>query len=177
MEVVRCKLNQSHYCIWKEEGSCQIEDMEAKRILSVSDNQLCCILSATSKLLRTPVDSYFNKFGNTDKGRLKIWQIQAKFGWIRSCDHWPFVGGHFNLRVCSGERQQGWLLFCNMLGKFIERVDYIKWFVGNAPGNPSLRLLEKQSYAEKVKLSYSNELKEKSELMKVNQAKSRKICK
>ena len=57
-----------------------------------------------------------------------------------------------------------------MMAKFIERLNYIEWFASNAPMTPSPRLLEKQSYAEKVKLSYSNELKEKSEQMKVNQA-------
>ena len=56
-----------------------------------------------------------------------------------------------------------------MIGKFIERMDYIKWFVGNSHKSPFSRKLEKQSYVKKVKLSHSNDLKEKSELMKVNQ--------
>lgn len=124
-------------------------------------------MSATTEPLRTPVDSYFNKLGDTVRGRPKIWKFQAKSGLILSCDHWPFVGGHFNLRAYSKERKQGWLLFRNMMGKFLERMDYIKWFAGNVSKTPSLRLIEKQSYAEKVKLSFSKESKEKAEQMRV----------
>ncbi|TYK08108.1 protein ENHANCED DOWNY MILDEW 2 [Cucumis melo var. makuwa] len=124
-------------------------------------------MSATTEPLRTPVDSYFNKLGDTVRGRPKIWKFQAKSGLILSCDHWPFVGGHFNLRAYSKERKQGWLLFRNMMGKFRERMDYIKWFAGNVSKTPSLRLIEKQSYAEKVKLSFSKESKEKAEQMRV----------
>ena len=34
--------------------------MEAKRIIFISDNQLCWTLSAFTELLRSPMDSYFN---------------------------------------------------------------------------------------------------------------------
>ena len=79
MEVVRCKINQSHNCIWKENGSCIIEDVEANRYISISDDKLRWTQSAISKLLRTPIDRFFKKYADIDRGRLKVSKFQAKF--------------------------------------------------------------------------------------------------
>lgn len=57
----------------------------------------------------------FEKYVDIDRGRLKVSKFQAKSGWILSCDHWPYSGGHSIIRVCYGENRQGWLSFCKML--------------------------------------------------------------
>ena len=174
MEVVSCKIDLSHYCIWKEEDSCFIEDVEACRSISISVSQLRWTQSVISDLLRTLVDNYFNKFGDIDRGRLRILKFQAKFGWVLSCDHWPYSGGLFNIRVCSGKDQQRWKSFCKMLEKFVEKMDYVRWYSGNISSFPSSQMVEKSSYADKAKSSSSKLPAPRSEKMEVRQNFSQK---
>lgn len=123
MEVVSCKVSQSHYCIWNDEGCVHIEDVEACRILSVSENHLQWILTALSKLLRGPADGYFQNFGEMNGGRLKISKFKAKIGWVLSCDYWPYSGGSLQFKSVHRRKQQGWMSFCNMLNKFVAKED------------------------------------------------------
>ena len=86
MEVASCKVNQSHYCTWKEKEDFIIEDVEAKKSISISEAQLRWTLHTISTLLNNPVDRFFKKDGEIDRGRMKIFKFQANLGWILNCD-------------------------------------------------------------------------------------------
>uniref|UniRef100_A0A9I9EBY2 Uncharacterized protein n=1 Tax=Cucumis melo TaxID=3656 RepID=A0A9I9EBY2_CUCME len=57
--------------------------------------------------LNPPVERFFQKQVDIDRGRLKVSKFQAKSGWILSCNFWPYSGGHSIITVCSEENQQG----------------------------------------------------------------------
>ena len=59
MEVFSCKINQSHYCIWKENESCIIEDVEANKTPSLTNDQLRWTQNAIVELLNSPVERFF----------------------------------------------------------------------------------------------------------------------
>ena len=87
---------------------------------------------------------------------MRISKFQAKLGWILSCDHWPYSGGIFNIRVCLGSEKQGWKLFCSVLDKFVEKLDYATRFSNNSLQIPPLNLNGKLSYVEMAKSSLSS---------------------
>ena len=105
MEVVNCKVLESHYCTWKVGNQIHVEDVEACRTLSVSRFHLEWLLTAVSKLLRGPGDKFFQKLGEVDRGRLKALKFKTKTGLVLSCDFWPSLGGLSNIRVCSRENK------------------------------------------------------------------------
>ena len=86
MEIASCKVNQSHYCIWKEKEDLIIEDVEASKSISISEAQLRWILLTISDLLNNPVDRFFKKDGEVDIERMKIFNFQANSEWLLSCD-------------------------------------------------------------------------------------------
>ena len=100
------------------------------------------------------MDNYFKKFGDIERGRLRISKFQAKSGWALSCDHWQY-SGVFSIRVCSGKDQQGWKSFCKMLEKFVEKMDYVRWYFGLISSFPSPQMVEKLCYVDKAKSSSS----------------------
>ena len=61
VEGVSFKVLQSHYCIWEEEESFHVEDVEAQIILSVFETKLIWLLEAVSELLRGSEDRYHQK--------------------------------------------------------------------------------------------------------------------
>lgn len=130
--------------------------MEACKILSVSENQLEWFMKAVSELLRGPKDKYFQKLGDLDRERLKVFKFKAKIGWVLLCVYWPKSGGHSNLRVCSRENKQGWRSFLNMLEKFSSKEENAKWFSRNHSKNTFSSLASNTGYAEKVKTKDSN---------------------
>lgn len=114
MEMVSCKVYQSHYSIWQEGDRFHVEDVEAHRILAVSEFQLVWFCEAVLKLLRGPEDRFYQKFGDLDKGRLMLSKFKTKLGWVLSCDFWPKLG-HSTLMMCSQEDKQGWKSFQDLL--------------------------------------------------------------
>ena len=97
-------------------------------------------------LISFPVESHFRKHGDIDRGRLRISKFQVTWGWILSCDLWPYSGGLLNIRVCLRREKQGWKLFCSMLDKFVEKLDYARWFAENSLNVPPPILNRKLSY-------------------------------
>ena len=97
------------------------------------------------------MENYFHKIGDINRGRLRILKFQAKFRWVLSCDHWPYSVDLSSIRFCSGKDQQGWTLFCKMLEKFVEKMDYVRWYSSNISSLPSLQMVEKISYVGKAK--------------------------
>lgn len=77
MEVVSYKVLQSYYCIWSEDDSFLVEDVEAQRILALSEAQLRWFLEALSELLRGPEDCFFQKHGELDRGT-KVVEVLSK---------------------------------------------------------------------------------------------------
>ena len=153
MEVFSCKINQFHYCIWKENNYCIIEDTEAHRILPLSDNQTRWLQEAIVELLKFPADHLFRKHANIDRGRLKVSKFQANSSRILCCDYWPYSGGYSMIRVSSCENLQGWWSFCNMLLKFVEKVNYTSWFSDNSPKTSPQFPVNRPSYVEMVNSS------------------------
>ncbi|TYJ98837.1 putative 3,4-dihydroxy-2-butanone kinase isoform X5 [Cucumis melo var. makuwa] len=97
-----------------------------KQILSPLGFSADLSVNSQNTTWRISVDNHFRKFRDIDKGRLRISKFQAKSGWILSCDHWPYSGGLFNIRVCLGKDQQGkWQTWGNFHLK-IERWDNLK---------------------------------------------------
>ena len=107
-------------------------------------------------LISFSIDKYFRKLGDIDRGRLRISKFQTKLGWILSCDHWPYLGGLLNIKVRLGSEQQGWKLFCSMLDKFVEKMDYARWFSDNSLKIRPPILSRKLSYVEMEKSSLSS---------------------
>ena len=64
--------------------------------------------------------------------------------------------GLFNIRVCLGSEKQDWKLFCSMLDKFVEKLDYARWFSNNSLKIPPSNLNRKLSYVELAKSSLSS---------------------
>ena len=105
---------------------------------------------------------------------MSISKFQASLGWILSCDHWPYSGGLFNIRVCLGSKKQGWKLFCSMLDKFVEKLDYARWFAENSLNIPPPILNRKLSYGEMAKSVLSNSPVPKPNFKVTNQPPSQK---
>ena len=120
------------------------------------------------------MDNYFKKFGDIDREGLRNLKFQVKFGWVVSCDHWPYLGGLFSIRVCSGKDQQGWKSFCKMLDKFVEKVNYVRWYTSNISTFPSPQMVEKLNYVDKAKSNSSKLPAPRPEKMEVRQNFSQK---
>lgn len=72
MEVIRCRVLRAHYCIWLEDGNFQVEDVEAKKRLSVSKAQLNWFVESIAALMGGTEDGFFHNFGELDRGRMEV---------------------------------------------------------------------------------------------------------
>ena len=69
--------------LFLEEGDrFHLEDVEAHRILLVSENQLVWFFKAVFELLRGPTDRYYQKFEDLDRGRIKMSKFKTKIVWV-----------------------------------------------------------------------------------------------
>ena len=59
MEIVSYKVNQSYYCVWKE-NKFIIEDLEANKSVSIYETQLQWTQHTISDLLTNLLDRFFN---------------------------------------------------------------------------------------------------------------------
>ena len=78
----------------------------------------------------------------------------------------------FNIRVYLGKDWQGWKLFCTMLRKFVEKLDYARCYFDNISKIPSPNMRGKISYVEMTKSSLSNSLAPRSKTKEIGQIPS-----
>lgn len=93
MEVESCKIDHLFYCIWYENGTFLVEDMEAKKILPISNSQLVWFQEAISQLSQKPENEYLFKKEKFEKVVTKFSKFRAKKGWVMRCFVWPCKGG------------------------------------------------------------------------------------
>ena len=72
IEVKSCRINNSHLCIWHNNGVFQVEDIDPSVILPISKSQLIWFIEAISDLNRKSEDSYFYK-----KEKLERWKFPS----------------------------------------------------------------------------------------------------
>ena len=82
------------------------------------------------------------------------------------------IQGVFSILECLGKDRQGWKLFGMMLGKFVEKLDYNRWYSENISKIPSLIMRGKISYVEMIKSSLSNSPAPRSKTKEIGQVPS-----
>ena len=75
--------------MWKLTKSCQFQKIN-----------LYGFSRQVFELLKGLEDRYYQKFGDSDRGRLKMSKFKSKLGSVLSCDFWPKSGCHPTLKVC-----------------------------------------------------------------------------
>lgn len=133
MEVVSCKILHSHFCIWLNNDRFHVEDVEAQRSLVISETHPNCFLAEIVELVRAPEDRFFLKFGELDFGRTMLSQFRSENGW-----------------VFSGDDEEGWQSFLQLLERFLSNLEYKKWFSSHCLPAKHPSQIQSSSYADKV---------------------------
>ena len=66
MEIESCKIIDLFYCIWFENGLFQVEDVDANKILPLSNFELSWLQEVFSELSQKPENQFFLKLRSTD---------------------------------------------------------------------------------------------------------------
>lgn len=51
MEIVSCKINETFFCTWFEDGNFLVEDLEARKVIYLSKSHLLWMVEQISDLL------------------------------------------------------------------------------------------------------------------------------
>ncbi|TYK01503.1 protease Do-like 7 isoform X1 [Cucumis melo var. makuwa] len=102
-------------------------------------------------LLNSPIEHFFQKQANIDRGWLKVSKFQAKSGWILSLRLVALFRRTLHCKSLLQKNQQGWWSFCKMLIKFVEKMNYTNWFSGNSSKTSPQFSVNRPSYVEMVK--------------------------
>ena len=105
-----------------------IEDVEARKILSLSDTQFKWFLKEISEFLSGPENSFLLRNGFDDFGSTRLLKFRSKVGWITRCVAWQRNKNLSFIHICSSVSRQGWKSFHKMLERFLMKHDYLIWY-------------------------------------------------
>lgn len=93
MEVQICKINDSYFCIWFEEGKFFMEDVEYKKSLPLVKLHLVWFVDRISELLQGQSSSFFIQRAKDMVGVVKITKFLGNTEWVMRCIVWLETGG------------------------------------------------------------------------------------
>ena len=88
IEVERSKVVNTLYCILFDKEYFHIEDVEARKILTLSETQLRWFLKEISEFLRGPENGFLLRNGFDDFGSTRLLKFRSKVGWVMRCVAW-----------------------------------------------------------------------------------------
>ena len=108
-----------------ELASCKI--LQSHPSIVFSEAHLNWFLTVIAEIVRGLENRFFLKFGELDRGRMKLSKLRSVSGWVLCCDFWPALDGRSTIWDFLGDDKKGWLSFLLMLERFLSNLKYKKW--------------------------------------------------
>lgn len=121
MEVVSCKINGYFFCTWFEDGKFVVEDVEARKVIQLSESRVYWTVKQLADLLNGSSVCFFSRETRDNLGAMRISKFKNTSGWNLRCVVWLAIGGRLFVHIPEGKAQQGWEEFAKMLKSSINR--------------------------------------------------------